>query len=116
MQTFSANKAKTQFGQCIDLAQRKPVGEMVSAQGHEAMRKFYANRPQHNLVLTVGRAECAGMTPELREDLPTCFDRLGHLRIAQHRPSAGELRPLGGKKCFHISHIRVLREQALRDG
>ena len=52
MQTFSANEAKTQFGQFIDLAQREPVrvmhrdrvvGVMVSAQDYEAMREFYAN-------------------------------------------------------------------------
>jgi PHD/YefM family antitoxin component YafN of YafNO toxin-antitoxin module len=72
MQTFSANEAKTQFGQFIDLAQREPVrvmhrdrvaGVMVSAQDYEAMREFYANRLQHTLVQTAAQAERAGMTP-----------------------------------------------------
>jgi len=78
MQTFSANEAKTQFGQFIDLAQREPVrvvrrdrvvGVMVSAQDYEAMREFYANRLQHTLVHTAAQAERAGMTPELLEEL-----------------------------------------------
>lgn len=78
MRTFSANEAKTQFGQFIDLAQREPVrvmrrdrvvGVMLSAQDYEAMREFYANRLQHTLVQTAAQAERAGMTPELLEDL-----------------------------------------------
>ena len=78
MQTFSANEAKTQFGQFIDLAQREPVrvvrrdrvvGVMVSAQDYEAMREFYANRLQHTLVASAAQAGRAGMTPELLEDL-----------------------------------------------
>jgi PHD/YefM family antitoxin component YafN of YafNO toxin-antitoxin module len=78
MQTFSANEAKTQFGQFIDLAQREPVrvmrrdrvvGVMVSAQDYEAMREFYANRLQHTLVQSAAQAELAGMTPERLEDL-----------------------------------------------
>ncbi len=78
MQTFSANEAKTQFGQFIDLAQREPVrvmrrdrvvGVMVSAQDYEAMREFYANRLQHTLADTAVQSERAGMTPVLLEDL-----------------------------------------------
>ena len=78
MQTFSANEAKTQFGQFIDLAQREPVrvmrrdrvvGVMVSVQDYEAMREFYANRLQHTLQDTAVQAVKAGMTPELLEDL-----------------------------------------------
>jgi len=78
MQTFSANEAKTQFGQFIDLAQREPVrvmrrdrvvGVMVSAQDYEAMREFYANRLQHTLADTAVQSERAGMTPALLEDL-----------------------------------------------
>ena len=47
MQTFTANEAKTRFGEFIDSAQREPVrvvrhdrvvGVMVSAQDYEAMR------------------------------------------------------------------------------
>lgn len=78
MQTFTANEAKTQFGQFIDLAQREPVrvmrrdrvvGVMVSVQDYEAMREFYANRLQHTLADTAKQAEQAGLTPELLEDL-----------------------------------------------
>jgi PHD/YefM family antitoxin component YafN of YafNO toxin-antitoxin module len=78
MQTFSANEAKTQFGQFIDLAQREPVrvmrrdrvvGVMVSAQDYEAMREFYANRLQHTLADTAVQSERVGMTPALLEDL-----------------------------------------------
>jgi PHD/YefM family antitoxin component YafN of YafNO toxin-antitoxin module len=78
MQTFSANQAKTQFGQFIDLAQREPVrvmrrdrvvGVMVSAQDYEAMRAFYANRLQHTLAQTATEAEQAGLTPKVLEAL-----------------------------------------------
>lgn len=78
MQTFTANQAKTQFGQFIDLAQREPVrvmrrdrvvGVMVSAQDYEAMRTFYANRLQHTLAQTALEAEHAGLTPEALEAL-----------------------------------------------
>ena len=78
MQTFTANQAKTQFGQFIDLAQREPVrvmrrdrvvGVMVSAQDFEAMRAFYANRLQHTLVESASHAQAAGLTPEALEEL-----------------------------------------------
>lgn len=78
MQTFSANQAKTQFGQFIDLAQREPVrvmrhdrvvGVMVSAQDYEAMRAFYANRLQHTLAETATQAQAAGLTPERLDEL-----------------------------------------------
>jgi len=78
MQTFSAKKAKTQFGHFIDMAQREPVrvvrldrvvGVMVSAQDYEAMREFYANRLQYTLVDTASQAERAGMTSVLLDDL-----------------------------------------------
>lgn len=58
MQTYTANEAKTRFGEFLDRAQREPVrvmrhdrvvGVMVSAQDFEAMRAFYANRLQHTL-------------------------------------------------------------------
>ena len=78
MQTFTANQAKTQFGQFIDLAQREPVrvtrrdrvvGVLVSAQDYEAMRAFYSNRLQHTLNQTATEAEPAGLTPEALEAL-----------------------------------------------
>lgn len=78
MQTFTANQAKTQFGQFIDLAQREPVrvmrrdrvvGVMVSAQDFEAMRTFYANRLQHTLVESASHAQAAGLTPDALEEL-----------------------------------------------
>ena len=78
MQTFSANQAKTQFGQFIDLAQREPVrvvrrdrvvGVMVSAQDYEAMQNSYANRLQHTLARTADRALSLGLSPEQLDDL-----------------------------------------------
>jgi prevent-host-death family protein len=65
MRTLTANEAKTQFGQFIDMAQREPVrvmrrdrvvGVMVSAEDYEAMRQFYANRLQHSLAASTAQA------------------------------------------------------------
>lgn len=65
MQTFTANEAKTRFGEFIDLAQSEPVrvtrrdrviGVMVSERDYEAMRAFYANRLQHRLDQTAAAA------------------------------------------------------------
>lgn len=73
MQTFTANEAKTRFGEFLDRAQREPVGVlkhdrmvgvMVSVQDFEAMRAFYADRLQHRLDEAAHTAERAGMTPE----------------------------------------------------
>ena len=73
MHTFTANDAKTRFGEFLDLAQREPVrvmrhertvGVMVSAQDYEAMRAFYANRLQHNLNEAAHAAARAGLTPK----------------------------------------------------
>ncbi len=73
MQTFTANEAKTRFGEFLDCAQREPVrvmrhertvGVMVSAQDYEAMRAFYANRLQHNLNEAANAAARAGLTPK----------------------------------------------------
>lgn len=73
MRTFTANEAKTRFGEFLDLAQREPVqvmrrdrvvGVMVSAQDYEAMREFYANRLQHTLVEAGTAADAAGLTAE----------------------------------------------------
>lgn len=73
MQTFTANQAKTHFGEFLDLAQREPVrvmrrdrvvGVMVSAQDYEAMRAFYADRLQNTLNQTATQAEAQGLTAE----------------------------------------------------
>jgi prevent-host-death family protein len=78
MQTFTANEAKTRFGEFLDLAQREPVrvtrrdrvvGVLVSAQDFEAMRAFYANRLQHTLDRSAADAAQAGLTPEELEHL-----------------------------------------------
>jgi prevent-host-death family protein len=70
MQLFTANQAKTQFGQMIDMVQRAPVhitrhervvGVVVSKQDYEDMRKFYANRLQQNLIATGAAAQAAGL-------------------------------------------------------
>jgi prevent-host-death family protein len=78
MRTFTANEAKTQFGQFLDSAQREPVrvmrhdrvvGVLVSAADYEGMRQFYANRLQHTLAASSAQAEQAGLSPEALEDL-----------------------------------------------
>ena len=78
MRTFTANEAKTQFGQFIDVAQREPVrvmrrdrvvGVLVSAEDYEAMRQFHANRLQHTLAASSAESEDAGMTPDLLQEL-----------------------------------------------
>ena len=78
MQTYTANEAKTRFGEFLDRAQREPVrvmrhdrvvGVMVSAEDFEAMRAFYANRLQHTLNESTDAAAGAGLTPEALEAL-----------------------------------------------
>jgi PHD/YefM family antitoxin component YafN of YafNO toxin-antitoxin module len=78
MQTFTANQAKTHFGEFLDLAQREPVrvmrrdrvvGVMVSAQDFEAMRVFYADRLQHTLNQSAALAQQQGLSPEVLEAL-----------------------------------------------
>ena len=71
MQTYTANEAKTRFGEFIDQAQREPVrvmrhervvGVMVSAQDYDAMRVFYADRLRRNLHDNATAAAKAGLT------------------------------------------------------
>lgn len=78
MQTFTANEAKTRFGEFLDRAQREPVrvmrhdrvvGVMVSAEDYEAMRAFYANRLQHALSEAAEGAAQAGLSPDVLEAL-----------------------------------------------
>lgn len=78
MKSFTANEAKTRFGEFLDLVQREPVqvlrhdrvaGVMVSAQDYEAMRRFYANRLQHLMGEAAGTAAAAGLTDESLEAL-----------------------------------------------
>ena len=78
MQSFTANQAKTQFGQFIDAAQREPVrvlkhdrvvGVMVSSKDYEAMRTFYADRLQHRLAQSAQLAEAAGLTENKLDEL-----------------------------------------------
>ncbi len=78
MQSFTANEAKTRFGEFLDCAQREPVqvlrhdrvvGVMVSAQDYEAMRVFYANRHRHTLRSSAEIAVAAGMTPDKLTEL-----------------------------------------------
>ncbi|MEK7438296.1 MAG: type II toxin-antitoxin system Phd/YefM family antitoxin [Pseudomonadota bacterium] len=73
MKTFTANEAKTRFGEFIDQAQREPVrvmrhdrvvGVMVSAQDYEAMRAFYADRLRQIIDKTADQAARAGLTEE----------------------------------------------------
>lgn len=78
MQTFTANEAKTHFGEFIDLAQNAPVrvmrrdrvvGVMVSASDYEAMRQFYADRLLKTMDETADAAAQAGLTPEKLDEL-----------------------------------------------
>ena len=78
MQSFTANQAKTQFGQFLDTAQREPVqvmkhdrvvGVMVSAKDYEAMRLFYADRLQHRLAQSAQLAEAAGLNENKLDEL-----------------------------------------------
>ncbi|MDA0191577.1 MAG: type II toxin-antitoxin system Phd/YefM family antitoxin [Proteobacteria bacterium] len=73
MQTYTANEAKTRFGEFLDRVQREPVrvmrhdrvvGVMVSAEDYEAMRAFYADRLLKTMDETGAAAERAGLTPE----------------------------------------------------
>lgn len=73
MQTYTANEAKTRFGEFLDRVQREPVrvmrhdrvvGVMVSAEDYEAMRAFYANRLLRTMDETAEAAERAGLTSE----------------------------------------------------
>ena len=78
MKTYTANEAKTRFGEFIDEAQRHPVrvmrhdrvvGVMVSAQDYEAMRAFYANRLRQTMDRTSDEAERAGLTDKKLAEL-----------------------------------------------
>lgn len=78
MKTFTANEAKTHFGEFIDLAQKEPVrvmrrdrvvGVMVSASDYEAMRQFYADRLVKTMDETADAAARAGLTLEKLEEL-----------------------------------------------
>ena len=78
MQTYTANEAKTRFGEFLDRVQREPVrvmrhdrvvGVMVSAEDYEAMRTFYADRLRKTLRETAAAAAAAGMTEEILEQL-----------------------------------------------
>ncbi len=78
MQTYTANEAKTRFGEFLDRVQREPVrvmrhdrvvGVMVSAQDYEAMRAFYADRLRKTLRETAEGAAAAGLTEEILEQL-----------------------------------------------
>ncbi len=78
MQTFTANEAKTRFGELLDRVQRAPVqvtrhnrvvGVMVSAEDYEAMRRFYADRLIKTMDETAEAAERAGLTPEKLAEL-----------------------------------------------
>lgn len=78
MLTYTANEAKTRFGEFLDRAQREPVrvmrhdrvvGVMVSAEDYEAMRAYYADRLLKTMDETALAAEKAGLTPEKLEQL-----------------------------------------------
>jgi prevent-host-death family protein len=76
--TYTANEAKTRFGELLDVAQREPVrltrrdrvvGVLVSAQDYEAMRAFYADRLRHTLRDSGAAAAAAGLTEQSLDEL-----------------------------------------------
>lgn len=78
MQTYTANEAKTRFGEFLDKVQREPVrvmrhdrvvGVMVSAEDYEAMRAFYADRLLHTMDNAAAAAAQAGLTHEKLAEL-----------------------------------------------
>jgi prevent-host-death family protein len=78
MQTYTANEAKTRFGEFLDRVQREPVrvmrhdrvaGVMVSAEDYDAMRVFYADRLRKTMDETAAAAARAGLTPEKLDEL-----------------------------------------------
>lgn len=78
MKIFTANEAKTRFGEFIDLAQREPVrvtrrdrvvGVLVSAQDYESMREYFADRLAHTMDAAAGQAMAAGLTPARLDEL-----------------------------------------------
>lgn len=65
MLTFTANQAKTHFGELLDRTQREPVqitrrnrviGVLVSPDDYQAMRRFYADRLRATLKETASKA------------------------------------------------------------
>lgn len=78
MLTYTANEAKTRFGEFLDRVKREPVrvvrhdrvvGVMVSAEDYEAMRQFYANRLITTMDAAAKEAAAAGLTPEILDSL-----------------------------------------------
>lgn len=78
MQVFTANEAKTHFGEFIDKAQREPVkvtrrgrtvGVLVSKEEYESMRSYYANRLLHTLDEAGSEAQKKGLTDKKLTDL-----------------------------------------------
>lgn len=71
MLTFTANEAKTRFGELLDRVQREPVqiarrnrvvGVMVSPEDYAAMRAFYADRLRQTMEATGREAAAQGLT------------------------------------------------------
>jgi len=78
MQTFTANEAKTRFGEMLDRVQREPVqvtrrnrvvGVMVSAEDYRGMRTFYADRLRRTLKQTAEATAAKGLTDDVLEQL-----------------------------------------------
>ncbi|MCA0325976.1 MAG: type II toxin-antitoxin system Phd/YefM family antitoxin [Proteobacteria bacterium] len=78
MLAYTANQAKTHFGEFLDQVQREPVqvlkrdrvvGVMVSAQDYEAMCNFYANRLQGTLAQNDAGAAAQGLSEQALRQL-----------------------------------------------
>lgn len=78
MLTFTANDAKTRFGELLDRVQREPVqvarrnrvvGIMVSPEDYEAMRAFYADRLRRTMTQAASDAAAQGLNEAELEKL-----------------------------------------------
>ncbi|MFN3988094.1 MAG: type II toxin-antitoxin system Phd/YefM family antitoxin [Rhodocyclaceae bacterium] len=78
MLTYTANEAKTRFGELLDRVQREPVqvarhnrvvGVMVSPEDYQAMRAFYADRLQRTMQQTASDAAAQGLNEAELEKL-----------------------------------------------
>lgn len=78
MQTYTADEVQTHFDEFLDRVQLEPVsvmrndrvvGVMVSAEGYEGMRLFYANRLRNTIRECAQSAAAAGLTEERLQKL-----------------------------------------------
>lgn len=78
MKTWTANRAKVNFGEFLDRVQREPVmvlrhnriaGVMVSEEDYKAMQEYYAHRLSTTLQESAVAADSRGLDAEKLEEL-----------------------------------------------